>query len=208
MRKKIGMLLLCASVAGTVLTACGDKKDEDSSVVESTERPQSDDDTESTDDTDEPEDTPESDTAQTTQPVASQKTNEAKTSAPTKKSNSSTSTKSTKKPQATEKKAMSKMRARIENACEKVTMKELYVSAYGQDAWGENLLTKSIAYEKTSKRISIIMPAEQQRWDVKVVDSKGKTSIFRELDVSECDTSNITITLTYDDEGNPIAIAV
>ena len=36
-----------------------------------------------------------------------------------------------------------------------------------------------------------------------MITADGKKVIFHELDVSECDSSNITITLMYDEDGNP-----
>lgn len=205
MRKKLVILLMCTSLTCALMTGCGDKKDSETKATQSAEETQDPDATE--DDSQEPDETAE---AQSSEPEESAKTSSSKTSAPKASTNTkaNSSTKATKKPEPTKKKVMATLAARIENSCEKMTIKELYVSSYGEDAWGDNLLTKSIAYEKTSKRIKIKMPVEQQRWDIKVIDSKGKTVIFRELDVSECDTSNITITLMYDEEGNPIAIAV
>ena len=69
-------------------------------------------------------------------------------------------------------------------------------------------MKSKVAYGKVSKKMKLRMPADQLRWDLKVITADGKKVIFHELDVSECDSSHITITLMYDEDGNPVAIAV
>ena len=98
--------------------------------------------------------------------------------------------------------------AKVENSCEKMTIKAFYISSYGENAWSDNLMKSKVAYGKVSKKMKLRMPADQLRWDLKVITADGKKVIFHELDVSECDSSNITITLMYDEDGNPVAIAV
>lgn len=203
MKKKLVMLLLCISMTCTALTGCGDKKDSDTKTTQSAKETQSAD--SENEETEEPEATT---SVESTEPTSSTKSDVKKTSAPKASKASDANTKTTNSPAPTKKVAMTKFMARIENSCDKITMKELYVSSYGEGAWGENLLAKPLAYDKSTKRIAVKMPVDQQRWDIKVITDKGKKVVFRELDVSECDTANITITLMYDDEGNPIAIAV
>lgn len=205
MKKKSIMMLLCIALTGSLLTGCGDTKKEQKAAEskKKTEAVSSEPEQTMTEQmTEAPEDTVTPDNAQTTKkPVQT----------PTARKNTSKNTKATEAPQASdavEPKDMMTFLAKIENACPNMKIKALYISSYGENAWSDNLLKSSIAYGKISKKIKLRMPADQLRWDLKVITADGKKVIFHELDVSECDSSHITITLMYDEDDNPVAIAV
>lgn len=205
MRRKSMMLLLCIALTGSLLTGCGDTKKEQKTeqnkqtetVDNKTEQTAKEEQTQTPDETTE---TPETVQA-TKKPVQT----------PTARKKDTKSAKATDTPQpsdAVEPKDMMTFSAKVENSCEKMTIKAFYISSYGENAWSDNLLKSRVAYGKTSKKIKLRMPADQLRWDLKVITADGKKVIFHELDVSECDSSHITITLMYDEDGNPVAIAV
>lgn len=205
MKRKSMMMLLCIALTGSLLTGCGDTKKEQKAAKQDKKTEAVNEKTEQTtpgEQTEAPQQTEAPDVTQNVkQPVQT----------PTAKKKPAKSTKTTEAPQssdAVEPKDMMTFSAKVENSCEKMTIKAFYISSYGENAWSENLMKSSVAYGKVSKKIKLRMPADQLRWDLKVITADGKKVIFHELDVSECDSSHITITLMYDEDGNPVAIAV
>ena len=199
MRRKSIMLFLCVALTGSLLTGCGDTKKE-----QKTEQNKK---TEAVDNKSEQTQTPDDMTE--IQETAQATKKPVQTPTARKKDNKSVKATDTPRPSdAVEPRDMMTFSAKVENSCEKMTIKAFYISSYGENAWSDNLMKSKVAYGKVSKKMKLRMPADQLRWDLKVITADGKKVIFHELDVSECDSSNITITLMYDEDGNPVAIAV
>ena len=198
MRRKSIMLFLCVALTGSLLTGCGDtKKEQKTEQNKKTEQTAEEEQTQTPDDMTEIQETAQA----TKKPV--------QTPTARKKDNKSVKATDTPRPSdAVEPRDMMTFSAKVENSCEKMTIKAFYISSYGENAWSDNLMKSKVAYGKVSKKMKLRMPADQLRWDLKVITADGKKVIFHELDVSECDSSNITITLMYDEDGNPVAIAV
>ena len=200
MRRKSIMLFLCVALTGSLLTGCGDTKKEQKTeqnkkteaVDNKSEQTAEEEQTQTPDDMTEIQETAQA----TKKPVQT----------PTARKKDNKSVKATDTP--VEPRDMMTFSAKVENSCEKMTIKAFYISSYGENAWSDNLMKSKVAYGKVSKKMKLRMPADQLRWDLKVITADGKKVIFHELDVSECDSSNITITLMYDEDGNPVAIAV
>ena len=205
MRRKSIMLFLCVALTGSLLTGCGDtKKEQKTEQNKKTEAVDN-----KSEQTAEEEQTQTPDDMTEIQETAQATKKPVQTPTARKKDNKSVKATDTPRPSdAVEPRDMMTFLAKVENSCEKMTIKAFYISSYGENAWSDNLMKSKVAYGKVSKKMKLRMPADQLRWDLKVITADGKKVIFHELDVSECDSSNITITLMYDEDGNPVAIAV
>ncbi|MCD7825635.1 MAG: hypothetical protein LUH14_06725 [Clostridiaceae bacterium] len=100
----------------------------------------------------------------------------------------------------------------IQNQIPNYLVQTLCISAYGQDAWGENILADTQITPKGSVSVRVPLPDGSLIWDIKTTGtSKGQkkayTLKFLELDLTECDSEPIIVTLMLDDDENPIAIA-
>lgn len=93
------------------------------------------------------------------------------------------------------------------NQYSNVTMKELYISGAGVDNWGDDLLDGQSINPGGSINLTLTVDENNLQWDIKVIDEDGTEIEFRGLDISEVSENGGTITLTADDEGNPIATA-
>lgn len=84
----------------------------------------------------------------------------------------------------------------FENKCG-VDLKELYLSGAGRDDWGDNLLSSGLK-DKESAKGTLLIDAANVKWDIKAVDGNGDSVEFEGLDLSECSTSGVTMTLSFD----------
>ena len=83
----------------------------------------------------------------------------------------------------------------FENKCG-VDLKELYLSGAGRDDWGDNLLGSGLKDGESAKG-TLLIDAENVKWDIKAVDGEGDSVEFQGLDLSECSTSGVTMTLSF-----------
>ena len=83
----------------------------------------------------------------------------------------------------------------FENKCG-VDLKELYISGAGRDVWGDNLLSSGLK-DKESAKGTLLIDAENVKWDIKAVDGNGDSVEFQGLDLSNCDVSGVTMTLSF-----------
>ena len=83
----------------------------------------------------------------------------------------------------------------FENKCG-VDLKELYLSGAGRDDWGDNLLGSGLK-DKESAKGTLLIDAANVKWDIKAVDGNGDSVEFQGLDLSECSTSGVTMTLSF-----------
>lgn len=86
----------------------------------------------------------------------------------------------------------------FENKCG-VDLKELYLSGAGRDEWGSNTLGSDLKDGESAKG-TLLIDAENVKWDIKAVDGNGDSVEFEGLDLSECNTSGVTMTLSFDGE--------
>ncbi len=84
----------------------------------------------------------------------------------------------------------------FENKCG-VDLKELYLSGAGRGVWGDNLLSSGLK-DKESAKGTLLIDAENVKWNIKAVDGNGDSVEFQGLDLGNCDTSGITMTLSFD----------
>ena len=203
MRRKSIMLFLCVALTGSLLTGCGDtKKEQKTEQNKKTEAVDN-----KSEQTAEEEQTQTPDDMTEIQETAQATKKPVQTPTARKKDNKSVKATDTPRPSdAVEPRDMMIFSAKVENSCEKMTIKAFYISSYGENAWSDNLMKSKVAYGKVSKKMKLRMPADQLRWDLKVITADGKKVIFHELDVSECDSSNITNTLQYEEVAIPVAI--
>ena len=83
----------------------------------------------------------------------------------------------------------------FENKCG-VDLKELYLSGAGRDDWGDNLLSSGLK-DKESAKGTLLIDAANVKWDIKAVDGNGDSVEFQGLDLSNCDVSGVTMTLSF-----------
>ena len=83
----------------------------------------------------------------------------------------------------------------FENKCG-VDLKELYLSGAGRDVWGSNVLESGLKDGESAKG-TLLIDADNVKWDIKAVDGEGGKVEFQGLDLSDCDTSGCTITLSF-----------
>ena len=95
----------------------------------------------------------------------------------------------------------------VYNGYTNVTMKELYLSGAGLDSWGDDILEGTSINPGESVDVVLNVDADNVKWDIYVVDEDGTEIEFRDLDLSNVSQSGGTITLTADDDGNPVATA-
>lgn len=94
----------------------------------------------------------------------------------------------------------------IVNRCEDITIQELYLSGVGLEDWGEDVLGDEVLPCDCEITLTFNIDSDNLEWDIKAVDEEGTSVEFRELDLSDLDTSGGTITLTIED-GVPYATA-
>ncbi|MBR5338331.1 MAG: hypothetical protein IK152_10135 [Lachnospiraceae bacterium] len=87
----------------------------------------------------------------------------------------------------------------FENKCG-VDLKELYLSGAGRDEWGTDALGGQGLKSGESAKGALVIDAENVKWDIKAVDGNGDSVEFQGLDLSECSTSGVTMTLAFDGE--------
>lgn len=80
-----------------------------------------------------------------------------------------------------------------------IDLTELYLSGAGRAEWGNNLLPSGIKAGQSAKG-ALVIDAENVKWDVKAVDTNGDAVEFQGLDLSNCSTSGVTLTLAFDGE--------
>ncbi len=98
---------------------------------------------------------------------------------------------------------------KIENQIPSYTIKSMRISSYGQDQWSDNILERAIKPQKTGDAYAP-KTGEEPVWDIWTAGTekgKEKTMTFLELNLIECESDPIIITLFLDDDGNPAAVA-
>ena len=83
----------------------------------------------------------------------------------------------------------------FENKCG-VDLKELYLSGAGRDVWGSNVLGSGLKDGESAKG-TLLIDADNVKWDIKAVDGEGESVEFQGLDLSDCNTSGCTMTLSF-----------
>ncbi len=80
-----------------------------------------------------------------------------------------------------------------------IDLAELYLSGAGRDDWGNNLLPSGIKAGQSAKG-ALVIDQDNVQWDVKAIDNNGDAVEFQGLDLSNCSTSGVTLTLAFDGE--------
>lgn len=77
---------------------------------------------------------------------------------------------------------------------------ELYTSGAGVDSWGDNIIPQGQALSPGTQLSQIVftIDANNLKWDLMAKDENGDALEFYDLDLSNCSTDGITISLTYD----------
>lgn len=79
-----------------------------------------------------------------------------------------------------------------------VEFSELYASGVSVQNWGKNILDDGVTFGPGEGiRATFSVDANNLQWDFKAVDNYGYYLEFNGLDLSNCDSSGITITLRY-----------
>ena len=84
----------------------------------------------------------------------------------------------------------------FENKCG-VDLKELYLSGAGRDEWGSDTLGGQGLKDGESAKGTLLIDANNIKWDIKAVDGNGDSVEFEGLDLSNCDSSGVTMTLAF-----------
>lgn len=80
-----------------------------------------------------------------------------------------------------------------------VDFAELYTSGANVEDWGDNLIGNGVTFAPGSGiHATFNVDANNLKWDFKAVDCNGDSLEFNGLDLSNCNTSGITIKLMYD----------
>lgn len=81
-----------------------------------------------------------------------------------------------------------------------VDFHELYTSGSGVDEWGENIIPEGQVLSPGTQlsQIAFTIDENNVKWDLLAMDANGDSLEFYDLDLSNCDVSGITISLTYD----------
>ena len=80
-----------------------------------------------------------------------------------------------------------------------VDFAELYTSGANVEDWGDNLITGGVTFAPGSGiKATFNVDAKNLKWDFKAVDKEGTSLEFNGLDLSNCDSSGITVKLSYD----------
>lgn len=95
----------------------------------------------------------------------------------------------------------------VANMCPNTTVTELYLSGAGQENWGSDLLGGQTMPTGTQLTLTINIDKNNVKWDIKAVDETGTPVEFRDLDLSNVNTSGGTITLSVNEAGEPVATA-
>lgn len=74
----------------------------------------------------------------------------------------------------------------------------LYASGASVKDWGDNIIDEGEIFEPGDRmRATFNVDVNNLRWDFKAVDIYGDYLVFNGLDLSQCDSSGITIKLSY-----------
>lgn len=80
-----------------------------------------------------------------------------------------------------------------------IEFSELYTSGAGIDNWGESILGAGVKFGAgTAVKTAFNVDANNLKWDFKAVDSAGDSIEFQGLDLSNCNTTGVTVKLSYD----------
>ena len=80
-----------------------------------------------------------------------------------------------------------------------VEIHELYTSGAGVDEWGDDILGGQVLAPGTQVEDLVFnIDADNVKWDLLAKDEVGDSLEFYGLDLSECSTDGITVSLTYD----------
>ena len=80
-----------------------------------------------------------------------------------------------------------------------IDLAEIYLSGAGRAEWGNNLLPSGIKAGQSAKG-ALAIDEDNLKWDVRAVDNNGDAVEFQGLDLSDCSTSGVTLTLAFDGE--------
>ncbi|MDO5516867.1 MAG: hypothetical protein Q4F66_04885 [Clostridium sp.] len=77
---------------------------------------------------------------------------------------------------------------------------ELYTSGAGVDNWGDSIIPQGQVLSPGTQlsQIAFNIDANNLKWDLMAKDENGDALEFYDLDLSNCSTDGITISLTYD----------
>lgn len=95
----------------------------------------------------------------------------------------------------------------VANLFPNTTITELYLSGAGQNSWGSDLLAGQTMPTGTQLTLMFNIDKDNVKWDIKAVDETGTPVEFRNIDLSNVNTSGGTISLTADESGSPVAVA-
>ena len=80
-----------------------------------------------------------------------------------------------------------------------VDFAELYTSSINVEDWGSNLIGNGVTFGPGSGiQATFNVDANNLKWDFKAADSNGDSLEFNGLDLSNCNTSGVTVKLSYD----------
>lgn len=89
-----------------------------------------------------------------------------------------------------------------------VDFTELYASGSALNRWGSNLVNTGDFAPGGNLYLTFNIVPSNSKWDFKAVDYQGSSLTFTGLDLANCSTNGIIITLTYDRATNtPIITA-
>ena len=77
-----------------------------------------------------------------------------------------------------------------------VDIVKLYVSASGRNDWGDDLLKGETLSKDTQIQLTFGVDADNLLWDLRAEDKDAGYREFKKIDISDCDTSGGTITLS------------
>ncbi len=95
----------------------------------------------------------------------------------------------------------------IVNMYPETNITELYLSGAGQENWGTELLGGQVLATGTQIPLVFNVDAQNLQWDLKAVDQAGTAVEFRNIDLTNINTTGGTITLQADENGAPVAVA-
>ena len=88
-----------------------------------------------------------------------------------------------------------------------ITFKSIAVSPAGKKQWAANLLSKNVEPNTScSVKIKVPLKSEDLQYDLLATDTKGETTTFQYLDLSECTEKGGTISLNMTEGGDGMAM--
>jgi hypothetical protein len=78
---------------------------------------------------------------------------------------------------------------------------QIFVSQSASDEWNEDILGVDVLTDGSSATITFSGEDDTAFWDIKVVDGDGNEAFWRKLNLKKISQ----VTLSFDDEDNPVA---